>query len=506
LTDVAPPDLPDLDVTDLILVGALGEGAAARIYRAWMADKGGWCAVKVLKEGASPRTHQRFVDEGRLLRELSHRNLIKVLHLGEGAQPWFLMEIADGGSLRDWCARFGRMPPRLAVDATIQVCKGIAVAHQAGVIHRDVKPHNVLINRSGVCKVTDFGIARLRNHAFGDGGEDPTLRPDTLEALGTLGYMAPEQHADPSSVDAGADLYAIGATLFHLLRGEAPPGNLFMATREYPELWRDIPDALVPVLQRATSFRRADRQASAMDLARELHATWEFLPPIGRDSPTLTTGIPLEPAPPPGMLKRTPITLSSVDGTMQPSTDGVPPEVLAPRPLTPAPRPPRERRRPPTVEPPAGTGKAAKAVVVAVALSATLLAADAGWVHLARRACLRAQAGFEEVARANAAVIDELGSAGADRVALAAAYDAVRDGTPRERHAAAQAWVAALAAATPEDARIGTLVRSRQQALEGALAPWSEALSTWDRRSGGLPGSLVTPLVGGPDTPGGDGR
>jgi hypothetical protein len=109
-------------------------------------------------------------------------------------------------------------------------------------------------------------------------------------------------------------------------------------------------------------------------------------------------------------------------------------------------------------------------------------------------------------ARANASVIDELASAGADRAALSTAYHAVREGTPRERHAAAQAWVAAVAAAAPTDARIGTLVRSRQQALEGALAPWSAALSTWDRRAGGFPGVLVSPLVGGPDTPGGDGR
>jgi serine/threonine protein kinase len=494
-----PQELPQLPTDDLILVSVLGEGATAFVYRAWMTEHGQWCAVKVLKEGKPARTRQRFLDEALLLRGLSHRNLIKVFRVEDGAAPWFVMEIADGGSLKDWCARHGRMPPRLAVDAAIQVCKGVSIAHQAGYVHRDIKPHNVLVNRSGACKLTDFGVARIANRRVVD--EDPSASGD---ALGTLGYMAPEQQADPSSVDEGADIYGIGALLFHLLIGDTPPGNLFMATREYPELFQSIPDALAPVLQKATNYKRSDRHATAMDLARDLHATWEFLPPLERSAPTLTTDIPHEPPPPPGMTTRTPNSAPSVDRVTLPPLDVFAPQVDENPALTPPSTSPSTPR--PIVyrdEDEGASGTRWWLVgLMFVTLAFALFSVDVFWVGTARTECVAALTAFDEGARRNAAIIDELATMGADREVLAAAHTRLRSGSIRERHAAAVAFVELLSTAATthsSDDRLAKVVNARLVELSAALASWTGSLERWEDRTDRLPGSLVSPLVGTPD-------
>ena len=513
LSEVEPEELPQLPTDDLILVSLLGEGGMARVYRAWMVEPGQWCAVKVLRSNATPRARKRFLKESEVLCTLSHRNVVKGYTVGRGDPAWFVMEIADGGSLKDWCARFGRMPPRLAVDVAIQICKGVAVAHAAGYVHRDIKPHNVLVNRRGFCKVTDFGVARIRSTPAPD-DEDPSNGGDSL---GTLGYMAPEQQSDPTNVDQRCDVYGIGATLFHLLSGGTPPGNLFMAAREYPEIFQGMPDVLVPILQKATAYKRTDRHDSVMDLARELHATWDQLP-VDQRGPTLTTDIPPEPPPPPGMSSRTP--------NSAPTADSVP-NSLSPRAL----RTTEEGTRPPTLVDSTPSAMQMRLALTAqntaepepertrwwlvAVLSATLLFAvgclDILWVNSARWRTFEANLVFAEAARKNVPVIDELAALGADRRSLEAGYERLRDGSANDRLAGANAWVTAVkdaARAHGGDERERMVIQSRITELESPLGPWTEALGVWERRSRTFPGSLVTVtgIVGTPDTVEGRGR
>lgn len=282
-------------VTDL-----LGEGGMARVWRAWHRSRGTWCAVKVLRPqfAREASARRRFMDEARTIVKLRHRNVVEAWEVGDADPPYLVLEVADAGSLKDWSSRYGAMPPRMAVGVAIQVCKGIGAAHVAHVIHRDVNPRNVLVNRKGVCKVSDFGIARIRRD---DGSEDvpdaTTVHSDN--AMGTLGYMAPEQRSDPRRADVRTDVYGIGATLYDLLTGQ-PVTNLFMAERE-PEMLEGIPEVLRPILIRAVAYHPEDRYPEVAELAKALYYSRAELQEDPPGTSQLADGIPPEPLPPQGL-------------------------------------------------------------------------------------------------------------------------------------------------------------------------------------------------------------
>ncbi|MEQ1569939.1 MAG: serine/threonine-protein kinase, partial [Myxococcota bacterium] len=278
----------------------LGEGGMAKVWRVWNRARGTWCAVKILREKfvELPAARRRFINESRTLLRLSHRNVIAGWEVGEGEHPYLSMEVADGGTLKEWVIRHGAMPPRMAVGVAFQICKGLNAAHALGVIHRDVKPHNILVNRKGMCKVSDFGIARIPRD---DGGEDvpDATTAQATDAMGTMGYMAPEQVSDPHRVDPRTDVYGVGATLFDLLTGH-PRHNLFMAATE-PEWLIEVPEVLRPVLISAVQYLPEDRYSSVLELAKELHAIRSALAPDPVDTFELAAGLLPEPAPPPGV-------------------------------------------------------------------------------------------------------------------------------------------------------------------------------------------------------------
>ena len=176
-----------------------------------------------------------------------------------------------------------------------QISKGIGAAHELGIIHRDVKPHNILLSHRGNCKVIDFGIALIRRD---DGSPDiPDVRTlQTQNAMGTLGYMAPEQRTNPLSADVRTDVYGIGATLYTLLTGQVVT-NLFIAERE-PELLDGIPEPLADVLMRATAYRMEQRYASVADLSRALYDMRSLLPEDPATTPALVDEHVEEPEPP----------------------------------------------------------------------------------------------------------------------------------------------------------------------------------------------------------------
>ncbi len=255
------------------LVSPIGEGGMATVYRAWDQRLEVWRAVKVLAPKLSRKKKflARFEGEARAMAKLEHPHIVRIYDVGRsGDRSFIVMEWVTGGSLQDRIEEQGPLPPRLAVDTALQVCLAIAHAHAHGVIHRDVKPHNVLLTLAGQCKVTDFGIART----LGESNVDLTR---TGAAMGTLGFMAPEQRVDAKGADERADVYSLGATLFTLLTGRT--------TLDLHAAWQDesmlagVPEALTTIILRATEFRRDKRYSSVLQLAAALKLAARKLPP-----------------------------------------------------------------------------------------------------------------------------------------------------------------------------------------------------------------------------------
>jgi hypothetical protein len=197
------------------LLEPLGEGGMALVFRGEDRFRPGFsCAVKLLR----PEVHReadlvrRFLREGDVLTRLSHPALVEIFSFGtSGAWPYLVMELLPGGSLK---ACRGEAPAAL-VRRLLPVCGALGVAHRAGVVHRDLKPSNLLFAADGSLKVTDFGVC------YWEGEEGRTRATRSQMVVGTLGYMAPEQHGDPRRVDGRCDVYALGAILFEFATGQA---------------------------------------------------------------------------------------------------------------------------------------------------------------------------------------------------------------------------------------------------------------------------------------------
>jgi tRNA A-37 threonylcarbamoyl transferase component Bud32 len=243
------------------LVERLGVGGMAEVWRAWDERLQVWRALKLLRADVTSDAgiRKRFDVEARALAKLRHPHIVAILDVGDDdGQPWLVMELVPGGSLADRVARSGPIAPPTAARLVCEVLSGLQHAHEHGVVHRDVKPHNVLLTAAGKALVSDFGIARVA-----EGGSELTR---TGAAMGTLAYMAPEQRSSAARVDARADVYAAGATLYHVLTGREPL-DLYVERAG----WTDgLPEALVGVVRKATRYDPSDRFATAGDMARAL--------------------------------------------------------------------------------------------------------------------------------------------------------------------------------------------------------------------------------------------
>ena len=195
------------------LVRPLGHGAMATVDLARDVELDRPVALKRLAENLArdEDLRRRFLREARLAARLAHPNVVRVFDVGEDeGRPFIAMEYVEGETLADLIARRGRLPAAEAASLGMQACAALAAAHAAGLVHRDVKPQNLLLGRDGVLELGDFGIAV---------GHDGTRLTLAGTVLGTAGYLAPEQ-ARGEQVTAAADIYAIGAVLYELLRGE----------------------------------------------------------------------------------------------------------------------------------------------------------------------------------------------------------------------------------------------------------------------------------------------
>jgi len=264
------------------LTAVLGEGGMAVVYRAFDSRLQVDRAIKVLSPAVARQAHLRvrFETEARTMAALSHPNVTSVHDIGQdGELIYMVMELLEGGSLWDWVHCYGPMPPRLAMQALRAVIPAVTAAHAAGVVHRDIKPHNIMLTTDGEPRLTDFGIAHV---------QDPLANRNltrTGSVIGTWGYMAPEQRHSAKTVDGRSDVYAMGATLYAIATGEVPV-DLF-ASDEADEVLVGLPGPLAKVIRNATCYRPDERFQDPAAMGRAMDETLESLPPIPDGTPAL---------------------------------------------------------------------------------------------------------------------------------------------------------------------------------------------------------------------------
>ena len=266
----------------LELIGAGGMGAVYLCEHTLMKRL---VALKVLpvEKLEDPSSLERFHREARAVAALDHPNIVRAYDIDQHEKLHFLvMEYVDGNSLQDVIARHGPMNPIRAAHYVAQSAIGLQHAHELGMVHRDVKPGNLLLDRTGVIKVLDMGLARFFNKPT----DNVTEKYDDKCVLGTADYLAPEQ-AVSNQVDIRADVYSLGGTLYFMLTGQTPfPDGTIAAKlvahqskepKPVEEYRQDVPPGILDVLRIMMSKDPAERYQQPIEVAEAL-AEWADLP------------------------------------------------------------------------------------------------------------------------------------------------------------------------------------------------------------------------------------
>jgi predicted Ser/Thr protein kinase len=251
-----PPDVPNLEV-----LGLIGHGGMGVVYRARQVSLDRLVALKVMRFSteASDDVAERFAREARTLARLNHPNIVTVHDFGRAGELYYLlMEYVDGPNLRQALSS-GQLTASEALSLLPRVCEALQHAHDEGVIHRDVKPENILIDGRGRVKVADFGLAKL-GPATGQ-----ARLTQAQQVMGTAHYRSPEQVARPLEVDHRADIFSLGVVIYELLTGELPLGRFPL-----PSQRADIDPQLDAVVMRALESMPDARQQKVSELQREL--------------------------------------------------------------------------------------------------------------------------------------------------------------------------------------------------------------------------------------------
>jgi serine/threonine protein kinase len=273
------------------LLGKLGKGAMATVYKAKQMSLDRTVAVKVLPKKSSDNVEfvDRFYKEGKAAARLSHNNIVQAIDVGSSPEGYhfFVMEYVEGKTLYD----IMQPPPvgegkafaeQEALDITIQMADALAHAHQRGLIHRDVKPKNILLTPQGVAKLTDLGLARATD-------DKEAAESEAGKAYGTPYYISPEQIRGDVDIDFRADIYSLGATMYHLVTGRPP----FDGETPSAVMHKHLKQPLVPadhvntslsagigeIIDLAMAKDREDRYRSTEDMLEDLESVRRGEPP-----------------------------------------------------------------------------------------------------------------------------------------------------------------------------------------------------------------------------------
>lgn len=264
--------------TDDVVERVVGRGGSALVYAVRESELGRTIAIKVLLPGISPAAGERFRREARLIARVRHPNVIPIYFVREEAGlSYFAMPFVEGESLRDLLAREGRLPFDEVQRILTECANGLAAAHEAGVVHRDVKPANILLEGSARrVLLTDFGIAR-------DPAEEDSRVTGHGDMVGTPEYMSPEQATGEDRIDTRTDVYALGVVGFEMLTGRLPfeaaswHGLLLKHVSEIaPRVERfrpDCPQAFGDLIARCLAKNPADRWGSMAEFGEALART-----------------------------------------------------------------------------------------------------------------------------------------------------------------------------------------------------------------------------------------
>ena len=283
----------------------VGSGGMADVYLAYDKVMDRDVALKLLKDRYAKDEEfvERFRREARSAASLANRYIVPVFDRGEteGGTYYIVMEYVPGGDLGALIKSEGRLSPRRATEVALQVAEALQTAHKRGIVHRDVKPRNVLLTRSGHAKVADFGIARAA---------EATTISQPGDILGSAKYMSPEQAAG-KPVGPQSDLYSLGVVLYEMLTGKVPfdvgtpadvPVEHMKTPRRPSEANPEGPEALDAVVTRLLATDPADRHGSAAEALADLNRVRDTLPPVApspNEATTAALGDPMTPAPDP---------------------------------------------------------------------------------------------------------------------------------------------------------------------------------------------------------------
>jgi serine/threonine-protein kinase len=268
------------------VLGKLGAGAMAVVYKARQLSLDRSVAIKVLPRRFSEKSNyiQRFYKEGKLAAKLNHNNIVQAIDVGEvNGLYYFVMEYVEGKTIYDDISKGKIFSEEEALDIITQVARALKHAHSINMIHRDVKPKNVMINLEGVVKLADMGLAR-------ETSDIKAAKSEKGKAFGTPYYIAPEQIRGEINIDGRADIYALGATLYHMVTGRVP----FEADTPSDVMRKHLKESIVPpdhintslsgglaeVIEVMMAKKKNDRYQNCEELLLDLDALQKGLSPI----------------------------------------------------------------------------------------------------------------------------------------------------------------------------------------------------------------------------------
>ena len=300
------PHFPQLEILE-----CLGRGGMGVVYKARQKTLNRLVALKLLapERVDDSRFADRFAREARALAALNHPNIVTIHDFGQAGGFYFLlMEFVDGANLRQ-LLRARKFAPEEALAIVPAICEALQYAHDRGIVHRDIKPENILLDKEGKVKIADFGIAKMLGTKNGE-AESNTPENATQNALGTPGYNAPEQKADPQRADNRADIYSLGVVFYEMLTGELPGKRIeppskkvhidvrldavvLRALEKTPELrWQTAEELRTQVetiaedLQPSTDSPEMKRyRNSQWNFALDIPKGWNAFPPVSTNSP-----------------------------------------------------------------------------------------------------------------------------------------------------------------------------------------------------------------------------